>query len=173
MNCQQVGQYLPEYLGDELESTLRHDFEQHLRRCAACQAMVAGLAGAQEAMRAVDSVSWPQAARRTGALRVVVERSTIWRLGLGLLKAAALIGVGVWLGWGFADSESPGRANQPVAANNGQSASNKMVASAAQRQTDLIDGINPKWLERRQRVEGAAAATSFARRLALLNSGRR
>ena len=70
MNCNDIKNLLADYLGDELESAERTQFESHLSTCAPCQAEVAGLRQVQSALTDAPDISIEQADRQSRCLEI-------------------------------------------------------------------------------------------------------
>ena len=65
MNCNDIKNLLADYLGDELESLGRTQFESHLSTCAPCRSEVAGLRQVQSEITNAPDISIELADQRS------------------------------------------------------------------------------------------------------------
>ncbi len=158
MNCNNIKDLLADYLGDELESAERMQFESHLSTCASCQAEVAGLVHVQSALTDAPDISIELADERSRCLEIRRRRAWPMRTVFAGLRYAAMLAFGVGLGWQLnPDAEQPVVLNprtdiQPI-------------------QTVATTGVHPAWIE--AATKSGAGQSSFARSLAALSTARR
>ncbi len=158
MNCNDIKDLLADYLGAELESTARTQFESHLSTCAPCRAEVAGLWQVQSELQDAPDISIEQADQRSRCLEI--RRRPAWplRTVFAGLRYAAMLAFGLGLGWqlkpaaGQPDPGNPGTDIQPT-------------------QTVATTQVHPAWIE--AAVKSNAGQSSFARSLAALSTARR
>ena len=150
MDCNDIENLLADYLGRELDETQRRSFDQHLASCGRCQEHVAQLEQTVSVLQQLDTVSKVDAARHTGDLTVVRRHPAMLRIAVAVMKAAALIALGVGVGWQLGTRD--GSTAAPPA-----TGSSAFVADA---------GFNPKWIELGRHVGGGGS--SFARNLAVV-----
>lgn len=156
MNCHDIEARLADYLGNELDAVQTAEIERHLAHCSGCRAGVDALCGTIRSLRALPDVSLEDAGRRTAELVVVRRRSPLIRtIGSGL-RAAAMIGIGVLLGWAAFGRSEAGDDVVP------KSSPVRLATSDG----GITDGVHPAWHERGRKV--ASAPSSFARHLAML-----
>lgn len=154
MNCRDFEPLLADLVGGELDEPGRRAVEEHLAGCAACRGEAAGLMHTAELLRALDTVSGAQAEARTRALVVVRRRSATMRLVYAGLRAAALIGLGVWLGW----TTGAARPTAPPS---------RTGSTLVMQHADETGGlVHPSWRDRA--LEASPGRSSFARQLALI-----
>lgn len=151
MNCHELESRLADYLGDELDEASHCAVEAHLESCDACRCEVAALRQTVDAMRRLDTVDALRAAAATRDLHVVRHRPLPWRLALGTMRAAALIGFGLLIGR-VVVPPSADRAGEPT--------------QVADRASPSAEGFNPKWRDRAAAL--GATRSSFARNLAII-----
>lgn len=156
MNCQDIDAHLADYLGEELGEVERAAFEVHLGECPNCRGEVNALGGTIGALRALPSVSTEDARRQTADLIVMLRPSLVRRVMFSSLRAAALIGLGMTLGW-----VSFGRGPDSSSSLSGGGAPQVMVERVATER-----GLHPAWYKRGRQV--ASASSSFARHLAMI-----
>ncbi len=153
MNCNDIKNLLADYLGDELESADRTQFESHLSTCAPCQAEVAGLRQVQSELQDAPDISIELADQRSRCLEI--RRRSAWpmRTVFAGLRYAAMLAVGLGLGWQLKPVTGDPRTNIPPV------------------QTVATTGVHPAWIEAAAR--SSAGQSSFARSLAALSTARR
>ena len=158
MNCNDIKNLLADYLGDELDSAERTQFESHLSTCTPCRAEVAGLRQVQSALTDAPDISIEQADQRSRCLEI--RRRPAWpmRTVFAGLRYAAMLAFGVGLGWQLKPA-----ADQPV---------------AGDRRTDIppihavaTTRVHPAWIEAAARMN--AGRSSFTRSLAALSTAPR
>ncbi len=153
MNCNDIKDLLADYLGDELESAERTQFESHLSTCAPCRAEVAGLRQVQSELQDAPDISIEQADRQSRCLEI--RRRSAWpmRTVFAGLRYAAMLAVGLGLGWQLKPVAGDPRTDIPPV------------------QTVATTGVHPAWIEAAARMN--AGQSSFARSLAALSTARR
>ncbi len=158
MNCNNIKNLLADYLGDELESAERTQFESHLSTCASCRAEVAELREVQSVLQDAPDISIEQADQRSRCLEI--RRRPAWpmRTVFAGLRYAAMLAFGVSLGWQLKPA-----AEQPIAADP------RMDTLPVQ--TVATTDVHPAWIEAAARIN--AGQSSFARSLAALSTARR
>jgi anti-sigma factor RsiW len=158
MNCRELQEWLADYLGDELDETRRQEAERHLASCPACRAEVGSLRRTQSELERLDTVPLGVAVRRTGGLKVVRTRPPLLRFASATLRAAALLAIGIFLGW-YATPAPP----------------STMPAGQAERETvtriPARGSVHKKWIEWARDV--SPEQSSFARNLAMLARSQR
>lgn len=90
MNCEQIQDWLADYLGDELPDDDRRCFDQHLSLCSACRQEVEALRSALSALRCLPP---PNGAGYTQSVPVPPRRAG------GLLACAAMLLIGIGIGY--------------------------------------------------------------------------
>ena len=158
MNCNDIKDLLADYLGDELESAERTQFESHLSTCVPCQAEVTGLRQVQSELSDAPDISIEQADQRSRCLEI--RRRPAWpmRTVFAGLRYAAMLALGLGLGWQLKPVAEPlpgggsGTDSQPV----------RTVATTL---------VHPAWIEAAAKMNGGQS--SFARSLAALSTARR
>jgi anti-sigma factor RsiW len=167
VNCEQVREDLADYLGGELSTSGAAALEAHLQGCASCRREVDELRRTIDVLRGLETVGADEASARTSDLMVVRRRPFAWRAAAALLRAAAMIALGAWIGWSVAGR---GRDTAPSPAVRGDG---RQVATNADPSVTpdapglpLMSGIHPAWFRQAQRNPGASS--SFARQLAML-----
>ena len=98
MDCNQCEDLTADYLGCELDAESRNAFEAHLEECAACARRVGELSESVRVLDRLESIPHHVARNRTVQFRVVRRRSLTVRTAITLLKTAAVLVLGVWLG---------------------------------------------------------------------------
>ena len=156
MNCQDIDARLADYIGEELDAGERAAVDAHLAQCSKCRAEVHALGDTIEALRALPGVSMEDARLQTANLIVIRRPSPLRRMMFTSLKAAAMIGFGVILGWA-AFGRGPDSSSSP----SGGGAPRVVVEQAA-----VDRGVHPAWYQRGRQV--ASAPSSFARHLAMI-----
>ncbi len=157
MNCKNIKDLLADYLGDELESAERVQFESHLSTCAPCRAEVAGLQQVQSELTDAPDISIELADQRSRCLEIRRRRAWPMRTALAGLRYAAMLAFGLGLGWQLKPA-----ADQPVAGDPGTGAPPiQAVATTA---------VHPAWIEAAAKMN--AGQSSFARSLAALSTAR-
>lgn len=139
---------IADYLGDEMPADDRAACDAHLASCSTCRARAGDCQTVIRTLRRLETVSPETATRQTASL-IVVRRPPAWhRIGGGMLKAAAVLAIGVVIGRYSQASES----SQPTAP----------TALAAAPAAD----IHPDWIELDRKV--SSGGSSFAQHLAML-----
>ncbi len=153
MNCNDIKNLLADYLGDELESAERTQFESHLSTCAPCRAEVAGLRQVQSELQDAPDISIELADQRSRCLEI--RRRSAWpmRTVFAGLRYAAMLAVGLGLGWQLKPVAGDPHTDIPPV------------------QTVATTGVHPAWIEAAARMN--AGQSSFARSLAALSTARR
>ncbi len=154
MNCNDIKNLLADYLGDELESAKRTQFESHVSTCAQCQAEVAALQQVQSALADAPDISIELADQRTRCLEIRRRHAWPMRTVFAGLRYAAMLAFGLGLGWQLKPDAEQSRTDDipPV-------------------QTVATTGIHPAWIE--AAAKSNTAQSSFARSLAALSTARR
>ncbi len=134
MNCNDIKDLLADYLGDELESAERMQFESHLTTCAPCRAEVAGLRQVQSELQDTPDISIEQADQRSRCLEVRRRRAWPMRTALVGLRYAAMLAFGVGLGWQLNPASE-----QPVAGD--------PRTDIPPVQTAAASNVHPAWIE--------------------------
>ncbi len=157
MNCDDIKNLLADYLGDELESAERTQFESHLSTCRPCRAEVAGLQQVQSALTDAPDISIEQADQRSRCLEI--RRRPAWpiRTVFAGLRYAAMLAFGVGLGWQLKPA-----AEQPIAGD--------PRTDIPPVRTVAATGVHPAWIE--AAAKSSAGQSSFARSLAALSTAR-
>ena len=158
MNCNDIKDLLADFLGDELESAERTQFESHLSTCAPCRAEVAGLREVQSQLQAAPDISIEQADQHSRCLEIRRRRAWPMQTMFAGLRYAAMLAFGVGLGWQFKPA-----AEQPVAGD--------FPTNSSPVQTVATTGVHPAWIE--AAAKSSAGQSSFARSLAALSTARR
>ena len=158
MNCNNIKNLLADYLGDELESTQRVEFELHVSTCASCRVEVTGLQQVQSALTDAPDISIEQADQHSRCLEIRRRRAWPMRTMFAGLRYAAMLALGVGLGWQLKPA-----AEQPIAADP------RMDTLPVQ--TVATTGVHPAWIEAAAKMN--AGQSSFARSLAALSTTRR
>ena len=153
MNCNDIKNLLADYLGDELESPERTQFESHLSTCSPCRADVAGLRQVQSQLQDAPDISIEQAAQRSRWLEIRRRRAWPMRTVLAGLRYAAILAFGVGLGWQLRPVAGDPRTDIPPV------------------QTLAASTVHPAWIEAAAKMN--AGQSSFARSLAALSTARR
>ncbi|MCH8913985.1 MAG: zf-HC2 domain-containing protein [Planctomycetes bacterium] len=153
MNCNDIKNLLADYLGDELESPERTQFESHLSTCAPCRAEVAGLRQVQSELQDAPDISIELADQRSRCLEIRRRRAWPMRTVFAGLRYAAMLAVGLGLGWQLKPVAGDPRTNIPPV------------------RTVATTGVHPAWIEAAAR--SSAGQSSFARSLAALSTARR
>jgi anti-sigma factor RsiW len=156
MNCQDIESKLADYLGEELEAAARTAFEAHLGRCPKCRTEVHDLGGTIDTLRTLPGVSTEDARRHTADLIVMRRPAPLRRAMITSLKAAAMLGFGIILGWAAFGRVGDGDA----------SAKNPAPHRVVMEEPGIAPGVHPAWYERGRKV--ASAPSSFARHLAMI-----
>jgi anti-sigma factor RsiW len=157
MNCNDIKNLLADYLGNELESAERTQFESHLSTCAPCRAEVAGLRQVQSELTDAPDISIELADQRSRCLEIRRRRAWPMRTVFAGLRYAAMLAFGVGLGWQLKPA-----ADQPVAAD--------PVTDALPIQAVATTAVHPAWIE--AAAKSSAGQSSFARSLAALSTAR-
>ena len=157
MNCDDIKNLLADYLGNELESAERVQFESHVSTCTLCRAEVDGLRQVQSALSDAPDISIELADERSRSLEI--RRRPAWptRTVFAGMRYAAMLAFGVGLGWQLKPA-----AEEPLAGDPGTDAPIKIVAN---------DDVHPAWIE--AGAKSSAGQSSFARSLAALSTSRR
>ncbi len=158
MNCNDIKDLLADYLGDELESAERTQFESHLSTCAPCRAEVAELRQVQSELQDAPDISIEQADQRSRCLEIRRRRAWPMRTVFVGLRYAAMLALGLGLGWQLKPA-----AEQPIAADPG--------TDSPPIQTAATNDVHPAWIE--AAAKSNAGQSSFARSLAALSTARR
>jgi len=145
MNCDHVKGSLADYLGDELDDTARQAIDNHLAACANCRAEVESLAHSRRVLEGLDTVSLASADARTRHLHVVPIRPPWQRIGLSLLKTAAILAMGILLGRWTIESSLPHQ-SPPIA---GETATPARPPA-----------VHPEWIKLASRMEAAGSPLS-------------
>ena len=153
MNCNDIKNLLADYLGDELESAVRVQFESHVSTCARCRAEVAGLRQVQSQLQDAPDMSIEQADRRSRCLEIRRRPTCPMRTMFAGLRYAAMLAFGIGLGWQL----------KPVAGD-----PRTDIQSV---QTVAASNVHPAWIEAAAKMN--AGQSSFARSLAALSTARR
>lgn len=158
MNCNDIKNLLADYLGDELESAERMQFESHLSTCAPCRAEVAGLRRVQSQLQDAPDISIELADQRSRCLEI--RRRPAWPMRTVLvgLRYAAILAFGVGLGWQLKPA-----VEQPIAG--------VPRTDISPVQTVATTNVHPAWIEAAAKMN--AGQSSFARSLAALSTARR
>jgi predicted anti-sigma-YlaC factor YlaD len=122
MECKQVQETLPDYLGNELDPSVRVAFEGHLSICPQCRREAESL---QSAVRCLEQLVGPAAAMSNGSGTSPRERKGrmpfLRRYALRPLTYAATLAVGVGIGWfGKAKPSEVDKVFDPPSAATGQ-----------------------------------------------------
>ncbi|MBN1514664.1 MAG: zf-HC2 domain-containing protein [Phycisphaerae bacterium] len=148
MDCHEFESRIADYLGEELPTDDRDACEAHLAACSTCRSRVIECRAVVQKLQRLETVSPELATRQTASL-MVVRRPPAWRrVGDAMLKAAAVLAIGVMIGRYSQASES----SQPTAP------TALAVAPAAD--------IHPDWIELGRQV--SSGGSSFAQQLAML-----
>jgi anti-sigma factor RsiW len=158
MNCRELQEWLADYLGDELDETQRQETERHLASCPACRAEVESLRQIQSELDRLNTVPLDAALERTRRLKVVRMRPAPVRFAAVTLRAAALLILGVFLGW-YAAPGAPSAV--PV-----DSPQPETIT-----RTPAHGTVHEKWIEWGRDV--GPGRSSFARNLAMLARSQR
>ncbi len=157
MNCKNIKNLLADYLGDELESAQRIQFESHLSTCAPCRAEVAGLRQVQSELTDAPDISIELADQRSRCLEIRRRRAWPMRTVFAGLRYAAMLAFGLGLGWQLKPA-----AEQPYAEDTHTNIPpDHIVATTA---------VHPAWIE--AAAKSSAGQSSFARSLAALSTAR-
>ncbi len=158
MNCNDIKNLLADYLGSELESAERTQFESHLSTCAPCRAEVAGLREVQSVLQDAPDISIEQADQRSRCLEV--RRRPAWPMRTALvgLRYAAMLAFGVGLGWQLKPATEQSVAGDPR-------------THIPPIQTVATTGVHPAWIEAAAKMN--TGQSSFARSPAALSTARR
>ena len=152
MNCAQVEDLTADYLGNELGSEQRDQFEAHLQSCDACRARIGEFQETLEELNRLAAVPLPAAVEKTSQVRAAHRRTPTRRMLLASLKAAAAVAFGVVIGRAsVTDGRFSATREHPTA-----------VAAAA----DSPPGVHPRWIELGRKMDGGQS--SFTSRLLLL-----
>ncbi len=154
MNCNDIKNLLADFLGDELESSARTQFESHLSTCASCRAEVAGLRQVQSALTDAPDISIEQADQRSRCLEI--RRRPAWpmRTVFAGLRYAAMLAFGLGLGWQLKPAAQQSVAGDPR-------------TDILPIQTVATPGVHPAWIE--AAANSNTLHSSFARSLAALS----
>ncbi len=98
MDCKQIETVLADYLGGELSDQSRRDVEAHLLSCDRCAREIDGLQHTLQTLEQFDTVTPAEARRRTSDLYVAQRVAYSKRIVFALLRTAAVLLVGVFLG---------------------------------------------------------------------------
>ena len=153
MNCRDIDNLMADYLGGEMSEATLGAFREHLLACETCREQAQGLEETVLSLRELDTVSSEAASDRTRSLIVIRRRPVVLRIVATTLKAAAMIALGVGIGWRLS-APMPTEPAQPLPSGN-------VVATA---------GIHPKWVERARHA--GIGGSSFVRNLAAVAGGR-
>ena len=156
MDCKACENWTADYLGGELDREHRTRFERHLLRCPLCRQRVDELAESIKVLELLESVPYNVAHARTRRLCVVRRRPAAVRVVVAMLKTAAILVLGVWLGRFTAPRTTggprPSRANPTV----------QMAGPAA---------VHPGWFKLARGV--GSGASTLAGQLAIVVNSRR
>ena len=152
MNCAQIEDLTADYLGNELGSEQRDQFEAHLRSCDACRARISEFQETLEELNRLAAVPLPPSTERTRPLRASSRRLPTRRMLLASLKAAAAVAFGVVIG--------------RASVTDGRFSATREHAAAVAAAADSLPGVHPRWIELDREMDGGQS--SFARRLLLL-----
>ena len=155
MNCNDIKDLLAEYLGDELESAERTQFESHLSTCGPCRSQVAGLRQVQSELQDAPDISIEQADQRSRCLEIRRRRAWPIRTVFAGLRYAAMLAFGVGLGWQLKPAAEQTIAGDPR-------------TDIPPVQTVAMTGVHPAWIEAAARMN--TGQSSFARSLAALST---
>jgi anti-sigma factor RsiW len=148
MDCREFESRVADYLGEELSADDRDVCEGHLASCSTCRARVVEYQAVVQKLQRLETVSTDVAARQTASL-MVVRRPPAWRrIGGGVMKAAAVLAIGIIIGRQSRVS-GPSQKTDPTA----------LAAAPA------VD-IHPDWIELGRQV--SSGGSSFAQHLAML-----
>ncbi len=158
MNCNDIKDMLADYLGDELASEKRTQFESHLSTCAPCRSEVTELPQVQSVLTDAPDISIEQADQQSRCLEI--RRRPAWpmRAVFTGLRYAAMLAFGLGLGWQLKPAVEPlpgggpGTDNPPI-------------------QAVATNNVHPAWIE--AATKSNAGQSSFARSLAALSTARR
>ena len=158
MKCSDIDRLLADYLGNELNAERRAQFDGHLASCARCSAEVEALAKVQTELADSPEVSASDAEWQTRLLEVRPKMSWPSRWASAGLRYAAMLVLGVGLGWQLkqaAEQPAPGSGSlAPIPIQN--------VASKE---------VHPAWIEAAIAANRAhGGRSSFVRSLAALSS---
>ncbi|UCF34793.1 MAG: zf-HC2 domain-containing protein [Phycisphaerales bacterium] len=158
MNCRELQEWLADYLGDELDENQRQEAERHLASCPACRTEVESLRQTRSELDRLDTIPLDAAVERTGRLKVVRTRPAPVRLVAATLRAAALLILGVFIGW-YAAPGAPSAV--PVDPTQPETVTRRPVRGT----------VHEKWIEWGRDV--SPGQSSFARNLAMLARSQR
>ena len=113
MTCDELASLLADYLGGELDRDARVRVDEHLAACPTCRAEVAGLSGALSAFLEAPGVTLAEAARQTADLEIRRRAPRPRRIATALLRAAAVLVLGLAAGWRLGTVRPPAAAPQP------------------------------------------------------------
>jgi len=156
IDCQQYEDLTADYLGDELSGADRAAFEAHLAQCPACKRIVDELANSLNVLERLDGLPDQIACDRTQTLQLVRRRSLAARATQALLKTAAVLALGVFVGrYTAGESDASSGENQTAI---------RFVANSAA-------PVHPEWLKLANNA--ASIPSTLAGQLAMIaNSGR-
>ncbi len=148
MDCHEFESRIADYLGDEMPADDRAACDAHLASCSTCRARAGDCQTVIRTLQRLETVSPELATRQTASL-IVVRRPPIWRrIGGVMLKAAAVLAIGVMIGR-QSRVPAPSQTTDPTAL---------AAAPAAD--------IHPDWIELGRQV--SSGGSSFAQNLAML-----
>jgi anti-sigma factor RsiW len=190
MNCDRIEALSADYLGNELDARTRSQFAAHLASCGSCREGVAALEQTLTVMQRLETVDDDAAAARTNDLRVVRLAPRSVRLGLALLRTAAVLGFGVLLGhylpdWAGRTVPRSVQVSETAApsslSRDGTGASRpafpsinsdlRLGASPFLPPAPRVEGVHPRWLTLASRL--GCEPVSLAEQLTLLAESRR
>lgn len=151
IDCQQCENLTADYLGDELSDADCAALEAHLAQCPACKRNVDELSDSLNVLERLDGLTDQIALDRTQELQVVRRRSLTARAALALLKTAAVLALGVFVGR-YTASESDASSGE------NQTESRFVANSAAP--------VHPGWLKLADNAQ--AIPSTLAGQLAML-----
>ncbi len=158
MNCDDIENLLADYLGDELGLPQRAPFDSHLESCKRCREEVDDLQRMQTELQELPGVSMEYAAEQTLCLEV--RRRSGWpaRILRAGLRYAAMLAIGVGVGWQLNTVPADPTAGEP----NAKQPVIQVVAG---------DEIHPAWIEAALKVNRRYTnQSSFVRSLAALSA---
>ncbi len=106
MTCEELEGLLADFLGAELEDSDRRRVDAHLAECAQCRREVRELQASLAALAESPDVGFEDAARRTAGLEVRRREPRARRLARVLVPAAAVLLLGLALGWRLGAAQS-------------------------------------------------------------------
>lgn len=98
MNCRECEELTAEFLGGELPEDRLSAFSEHLSGCSDCEQRVGDLTDCQMVLERLNAAPDDVAQERTQSLHIVRRRSLGTRIALTLLRTAAVLALGVFVG---------------------------------------------------------------------------